>query len=166
MSDQWTIKDADAIYLGLEDISQKTGRLLSRQDKMPESNKLRFKAGDILFAKLRPNLNKGWVAEFDGICSTDFIVLRLTEENAVIAKFLLAYLQNIDTNILLVNAISGARLPRVSTNQILGIEIPVPKIATQKQLVSEMEEQEDIINANKKLIRIMEKKIDEVLAGL
>ena len=43
------------------------------------------------------------------------------------------------------------------------IKIPLPPLEVQKQLVSEMEEQEKIIEANKKLIGIMEKKIEEIL---
>jgi len=43
------------------------------------------------------------------------------------------------------------------------IKIPLPPLNVQKQLVAEMEEQEKIIEANKKLIGIMEQKITEVL---
>jgi len=39
-------------------------------------------------------------------------------------------------------------------------------IEVQKQLVAEMEEQEKIIEANKKLIEIMEQKITEVLSEI
>ncbi|HQA04315.1 MAG TPA: hypothetical protein PKZ17_06245 [Thermodesulfovibrio thiophilus] len=39
-------------------------------------------------------------------------------------------------------------------------------IEVQKQLVAEMEEQEKIIEANKKLIGIMEQKISEVLSEI
>lgn len=43
------------------------------------------------------------------------------------------------------------------------IEIPILSMEIQKNLILGMEEQEKIIGANKKLIEIMEKKIDEVL---
>ena len=42
-------------------------------------------------------------------------------------------------------------------------KIPLPPLEVQRQLVAEMEEQEKIIEANKKLIGIMEQKIAEVL---
>jgi len=41
-----------------------------------ESNKLRFKRGDILFGKLRPYFHKVGVAPVDGVCSTDIVVVR------------------------------------------------------------------------------------------
>jgi type I restriction enzyme S subunit len=40
-----------------------------------ESNKLQFRAGEILFGKLRPYFHKVGVAPLDGICSTDIVVL-------------------------------------------------------------------------------------------
>ncbi len=46
------------------------------------------------------------------------------------------------------------------------IKIPLPPLEVQKQLVAEMEEQEKIIEANKRLIGIMEQKITEVLANI
>jgi type I restriction enzyme S subunit len=39
-----------------------------------ESNKFRFKKGDILFGKLRPYFHKVGVAPIDGVCSTDIVV--------------------------------------------------------------------------------------------
>jgi type I restriction enzyme M protein len=46
------------------------------------------------------------------------------------------------------------------------IKIPLPSLETQKQLVAEMEEQEKIIEANKKLVGIMEQKISDVLSEI
>ena len=48
--------------------------------------------------------------------------------------------------------------------ELVRVKIPLLSLETQKQLVAEMEEQEKIIEANKKLIGIMEQKIAEVLA--
>jgi restriction endonuclease S subunit len=42
-------------------------------------------------------------------------------------------------------------------------KIPLPPLEIQKKFVAEMEEQEKIIEVNKKLIGIMEQKITEVL---
>ena len=53
--------------------------------------------------------------------------------------------------------------PHVYGKDLAKIKIPLPSLEIQKQLVAEMEEQEKIIEANKKLIGIMEQKITEVL---
>ena len=66
----------------------------------------------------------------------------------------------------IISVSTRARQAGVHSNDLDKLMIPVPSLEIQKQLVSEMEEQETIIGANKKLIGIMEKKIDEVLAVL
>jgi type I restriction enzyme S subunit len=45
-------------------------------------------------------------------------------------------------------------------------KIPLPPLEVQKQLVAEAEKEEEIIKANKKLIEIMEKKIEKVLSDI
>jgi len=54
----------------------------------------------------------------------------------------------------------------IGKRDILSAKIPLPSLEIQKQLVAEMEEQEKIIEANKKLIEIMEQKIAEVLSEI
>jgi len=46
------------------------------------------------------------------------------------------------------------------------VKIPLPPFEIQKQLVVEVEEQEEIIKANKKLVGIMEQKIANVLSEI
>ena len=62
-------------YVGLEHIEPNTMRLLG-QGRASEvrSSSVRFSGGDVLYGKMRPYLNKVWVAEFDGICSAEFLV--------------------------------------------------------------------------------------------
>jgi hypothetical protein len=64
-------------YIGLENIESNTGILISsKTTKKSFSSACTFKRGDILFPKLRPYLNKVYLAEFDGVCSTEFHVLK------------------------------------------------------------------------------------------
>lgn len=44
--------------------------------------------------------------------------------------------------------------------------IPLPSLEIQKQLVAQVEKEEEIIKANKELIKIMEEKINEVISGI
>ncbi|WP_288432127.1 restriction endonuclease subunit S [uncultured Acinetobacter sp.] len=69
--------NAHTKYLGLEHLSRKDIAIYdySSADTV-DSNKLKFKKFDILFAKIRPYLHKVCLAHFDGICSSDTIVLR------------------------------------------------------------------------------------------
>src|SRR4051812_6244494 len=62
-------------YVGLEHIEPQTMKLLgygSARDVL--STSVRFSKGDVLYGKMRPYLNKVWVAEFEGLCSAEFLV--------------------------------------------------------------------------------------------
>lgn len=63
-------------YIGLEHIEQQNLKLIgigSTEDI--DSNKFEFKAGQILFGKLRPYFRKVYRPKFDGVCSTDIWVI-------------------------------------------------------------------------------------------
>src|ERR1019366_4255950 len=62
-------------YVGLEHIEPQTMRLLRHGfARDARSSSLRFSKGDVLYGKMRPYLNKVWVAEVDGLCSAEFLV--------------------------------------------------------------------------------------------
>jgi type I restriction enzyme, S subunit len=67
------ILDQNSWLLELEDLEKDTGRLLTRStvsDRKPHSTKSKFQANDILYGKLRPYLNKVFVADRAGYSST------------------------------------------------------------------------------------------------
>jgi restriction endonuclease S subunit len=60
----------------------------------------------------------------------------------------------------------GSARPLVSPKDFIKIKIPLPPLEVQKQLVAEAEKEEEIITANRRLIEIMERKIEEVLSNI
>jgi type I restriction enzyme S subunit len=54
------------------------------------SSSMRFSRGDVLYGKMRPYLNKVWLAEFDGLCSAEFLVF--AQRDGVNNQFLAARL--------------------------------------------------------------------------
>lgn len=155
------------IYIGLENIESNSGNLvgnINAEMKTIKSTKNVFKKGDILYGKLRPNLNKVWLTDRNGICSTDILVLRSSKK--IDPNFYLPVLLGGDFNIEVLKGLKGAQLPRVSFDYLKNLKIPLLPVEIQKRLVAEMEEQEKIIEANKKLVGIMEQKIAEVLSEI
>lgn len=77
------IADGYERYIGLEHLdsgSLKIKRWGLIADDNPSFTRV-FKKGHILFGKRRPYLKKAAIAEFDGICSSDIIVMESTTEN-------------------------------------------------------------------------------------
>ncbi len=160
-------KTGSTIYIGLENIESNSGNLvgnINAEMKAIKSTKNVFKKEDILYGKLRPNLNKIWLADKDGICSTDILVLRGGKK--IIPAFYLPVLLSSDFNLEVLKGLKGAQLPRVSFDYLKHLKIPLLSLEIQKHLVAGMEEQEKIIEANKKLVGIMEQKISGVLSEI
>ena len=70
---------AEAWILELEDIEKDTSRILKRfrfSERQSKSTKNQFAAGDVLYGKLRPYLNKIVRADHDGFCTTEIVPLR------------------------------------------------------------------------------------------
>ncbi len=115
----------DEIYIGLEHIPRKSIALRdwSTADSV-ESNKLRFKKGDILFCKIRPYLHKVALAHFDGACSSDTIVLR--PRNTVYEGFLLFTIFSETFIDLATIAATGTRMPRADWAFLEKLELKIP----------------------------------------
>lgn len=124
-------------YVGLENIESQTGIFVkSAEEKSEFGSAARFKKGDVLFPKLRPYLNKVFLADFDGCCSTEFYVLRGK-------KLLSAYLSSFLSSQIVVNQTSclmtGNTLPRLQTEDVEGLLIPVPSDDIQRRVIALMD---------------------------
>ncbi|MCA6437054.1 MAG: restriction endonuclease subunit S [Bacteroidetes bacterium] len=131
-------KTENLFYVGLEHIEKHTGKLTSTVGSEKITTiKNKFNAGDILYGKLRPNLNKCYLAKEDGVCSTDILVLKLSPE--CLGK----YLHPIMVSTAFVNEMSentsGVNLPRVPTKFILEYKIPLPPTEEQDRIINELE---------------------------
>lgn len=116
----------DARVVLLEHIEKETGLYSSVEADSIEilSNKLRFQPGDIVFSKLRPNLKKCFVAEEDGLTSSDSVVLRPIEPAC--SYLLAAILRSNSFATRLGQFVAGGNLPRINSKDLLNIEIPWP----------------------------------------
>jgi len=107
----------EAWVLELEDIEKDTSRVLQRitfKQRQSKSTKNRFAAGDVLYGKLRPYLNKVVLADRDGYCTTEIVPIKATE--AVEGRYLFHWLKS-STFIDYVTSVShGLNMPRLGTD--------------------------------------------------
>jgi type I restriction enzyme M protein len=152
-------------YLSLDNISQGTGHLVGNIKSNPKeikSTKTIFKPQHILYGKLRPNLNKVYYSEIEGICSTDIIVLKSKED--IDPKFYSYHFLSRRFNDEVLKGIKGAQLPRVGYEFFSTLIIPKPPLETQRQIVAQIEKEMELVNASKQLIEIFEQKIKDRIA--
>lgn len=152
-------------YIGLENISQGSGELIGEYSTNPKtikSTKIVFRQKDILYGKLRPNLNKVYFSEIEGICSTDIFVLRA--KKALVPKLYSWFLLSEDFNSMVLRGLKGAQLPRVGYEFFSLLNLPYPPLEVQSNIANQLESEEQIIYSNKKLISLYEQKIKDRIA--
>ena len=120
-------------YVGLENISKDNETINFQSAKDIKSTKNIFHGGDLLYGKLRPYLNKHGIPNFDGVCSTDILVLNANELST---NEFINYFFSLPTFIeYAVSNSKGINLPRVSAQIILQAEINMPPLGEQKEIV-------------------------------
>jgi type I restriction enzyme S subunit len=89
-----------------------------------ESNKFKFRTGEILFGKLRPYFHKVGVAPLDGVCSTDIVVVAPREEKwfgfVLAHMFADAFVEHVDIGS------TGTKMPRTSWAEMARYQIVIP----------------------------------------
>ena len=150
-------------YVGLENISQDTGRLvgdtIAEDPATIKSLKNEFEPGEILYGKLRPTLNKVWLSDRSGVCSTDIYVIRPKQDN--IAPKLYAYIfRSCRFNDAVLSQVKGAQLPRVGWDAIGGLEIPLPPLEVQRELVAEIEGYQRVIDGARAVVENWRPRVD------
>ena len=85
-------------------------------------------------------------------------VLRPQREK-IVDEFLVGVLNAIDLS----PFITGVTVPKLNQEKLRSIDIPLPPLEIQKKMIEGMEKEKEIIEANKRLITMMESKIGTVL---
>lgn len=132
--------DREFNYVGLENIQSLTGDLIEFKPRFGYeilSRSKVFRTDDILYGRLRPYLNKVFVASpftlAEGICSTEFLVLK-AEVNIVRPLYLRTILASNLVLDVVKNYQSGTALPRLHKNDLLSVKIPVPPLEVQIEI--------------------------------
>lgn len=123
-------------YLSLANVQSHTGELVPSEEDVKGACST-FQQGDVLFARLRPYLNKVYAAESDGCCSPEFHVLRVKDTYALQADYLAAILRSSLTLAQTRHMMTGNTHPRLSNEDVVNLVIPVPKPAVQEAIANE-----------------------------
>jgi type I restriction enzyme S subunit len=138
-------------YLGLDDIEAHTTRLLgSKESSTMKSAAKRFYPGDVLYSRLRPYLNKVWLADRSGLCSAEFIILPSSD---FVDGAFLKYRLNATDFVSFANSLNAGDRPRVDFDQISSFLLPPFSRSYQKRIVSKIEELFSELDAGEESLR-------------
>lgn len=126
-------------YIGLEHIEKESSKLSGiGKGSDVRSTKSVFHSGDVLYGKLRPYLNKTYIAGFDGICSTDIIVYR--KNQYIESEYLMGLLSSHYVVSYANQNMEGVQHPRISIGKLAELPVPLPPLIEQRQIIQVMNE--------------------------
>lgn len=126
--------------LGLEEI-EKGGRLLYKRYDWDEVSSIKnaFKAGDVLYGKMNPHLNKVIMADEDGFCSTEMLVFDTKKANVpLVAGYLLYFLRS-PFFVGFASSHSHGLMPRLGPKMCQQALMPLPPFEEQRRIVAKIE---------------------------
>jgi type I restriction enzyme, S subunit len=138
--------------LELEHFEQVSGKINGNVASTEQKSiKNVFYKGDVLFGKLRPYLRKYWLAEFDGVCSSEVWVLKLRSDD-VSNEYLFSLVQT-NEFIQAANVSSGSKMPRADWDFIINYPFTiVGSKSEQKAIASVLSTWDDVIHNTEQLI--------------
>ena len=124
-------------YLSLAHVQSNTGELTDSTNTA-SGTCFTYQVDDVLFARLRPYLNKVYLAETDGSCSTEFHVLRVIDREALLPAYLAAMLRSKIVLAQTKHMMTGNTHPRLTINDVENLSIPIPSPEVQSTVAAEV----------------------------
>ena len=142
-----TSADPSIWGLDLEDI-EKGGRLLEHKtvgERKAVGDKTVFVKGDILYSKLRPYLLKILVAPDYGICTPEIVPFRVY--GGINPNYIVNYLKSPYVDNLINSITYGVKMPRVGTETMTSLLVPIPPLEEQLRIVEKIDEVASAVSA-------------------
>ena len=155
------IERQGAWLLNLDMVEQQTGRVIEYkyvgEDDLNGSI-IQFDTENVLYSKLRPNLNKVVLPPKDGFSTSELLPLR-PDASVLNKDYLAAFLRSDSFVTWAVSKTAGAKMPRLGTKDLMNAEIPVPSIEQQKKIAEKFKKLEQLISLRKQQLA----KLDELV---
>lgn len=130
---------------------------VGKVEKLPNTKRCNsFKKGDILFSNIRTYFRKVWLAEFDGGCSADVLIIKSKNERILLNDYLYLIICSNDFIAYTVASSNGSKMPRGSKAAIFQYEFSLPDIEEQRKIVKFFFALKDKISINNKTNQTLE----------
>ena len=136
-------------YISTENMLSNKGGIKAATSLPSTMQVQRYQRNDVLVSNIRPYFKKIWLAEHDGGCSSDVLVLRAKE--GIDAIFLYYVLADDDFFDYATATSKGTKMPRGDKIAIMQYDVPVFDLATQQRIAGVLSSIDEKIALNKKI---------------
>lgn len=123
-------------YIGTENMLADKAGVTQNFASVPYKVVREYIKGDVLTSNIRPYLKKIWLADRNGGCSTDVLVLRTHDRAVCIPEFLVMLVSD-DAffDFAMANAV-GTKMPRGDKKVLVNFEVRLPSVPEQQAIAS------------------------------
>jgi type I restriction enzyme S subunit len=152
----------------LDNIEQGSGKLICNIEiENIKSIKSVFRTGDVLFGKLRAYLRKYWLADRDGICSTEIWAL-IANPSQITERYLFHLIQT-DRFVDVATMAYGTHMPRTDWNVVKEYTFSLPPLPEQQAIATALSDVDALLTSLDALIAkkhlIKQGAMQELLTG-
>ena len=163
-------KYADYPHIGIDSIEKETGELKGYRTVKEDgvvSGKYIFTPQHIIYSKIRPNLNKVALPDFEGLCSADAYPILPNPKNC--NRIFLALTMRSDYFLDYILQFSArTNLPKVNRKEIAGFSMPLPPLSLQNDFatfVERVSQQKQTIQQSLDKLELMKKALIQEYFG-
>ena len=156
-------KYADYPHIGIDSIEKGTGALKGYRTVKEDgvvSGKYIFTPQHIIYSKIRPNLNKVALPDFEGLCSADAYPILPNPKNC--NRIFLALAMRSDYFLDYILQFSArTNLPKVNRKEIAGFSMPLPPLSLQNDFatfVERVDQQKQTVQQSLEKLELMKKR--------
>lgn len=147
-------------YISTENMLPDKGGV-TKAGSLPETKSAsKYEVNDILLSNIRPYFRKIWLADKEGSCSNDVLVIK--SKDGFMPKFLYYVLS--DNNFFNYDTVTskGTKMPRGTPRAIMKYLVPNYKEDKQKAIVNVLSQYDSLIEVNNKRIKLLEQMAEEL----
>ena len=163
-------KYADYPHIGIDSIEKGTGALKGYRTVKEDgvvSGKYIFTPQHIIYSKIRPNLNKVALPDFEGLCSADAYPILPNPKNC--NRIFLALAMSSDYFLDYILQFSArTNLPKVNRKEIAGFSMPLPPLSLQNDFatfVERVDQQKQTVQQSLEKLELVKKALMQEYFG-
>jgi type I restriction enzyme S subunit len=155
----------DSPHVAPNHIESGTGRLLPYSTVSAdgvESVKNRFKSGQILYSKIRPNLAKVAAVEFDGLCSADMYPINTSLHTAYLFRWMLTPEFTASAS----KKQGRNLLPKINVRELSSLPVPIPPPAEQARIAQTLDHVDALRTKRRTAIDLLDDLVQSIFVDM